>query len=639
MSFRLFKNNELFWAFVLGLSLIFFEMPTWAQGAVLISVIWRLLIERAQFEIPPTRIFVFLVVFLVVLTIVEFRTLLGRDAAGTLFFVLLSLKALEAKTERDKKFLWLLIVGLVHLQFLYSLEIYVLPLSQAAVVLVFLDILKTVWPVDLKVRLRFILKSIFITSPLVLALFFLFPRTQSPWGFGQKATAVSGFSDDLNAGDISDVSLLNQLAFRARFTDGEKRKRSELYWVGSRLYQSMGLNWKRQFRPMVPEAMVPARVANYEIHLEPHQKQWLFVLADTSSLVAPGISFYRRDDGVFRSHSYIDQGVFYEAYLGGHSDVPATEETLQLPEIDEELKAILLREIPKAPSAQLQVENIKKFFEKENFRYSLSPGMKSSSLKEFLLSSKVGFCEHFAGAAANILRFYNVPSRVVIGYQGGVYNPFGDFWSVFQKDAHAWVEYLSEENVWAKFDPISNIAPLRIELGASDFADLPADFASRGDRLLPQVSWLERNWEQTVFFFESLNYQWTMFLIEFNKGNQQQILREVLPLLGWFFVLVISLLFLSSLIRLWIKTNKKPAVEKLLEEVEVVVRKKGLRRKPNETPLAFLEKCQKEFPLPIWQEMSNFYIDVALRELPSDTSFRRLLKIFRRDFKEFKSSL
>ena len=42
-----------------------------------------------------------------------------------------------------------------------------------------------------------------------------------------------------------------------------------------------------------------------------------------------------------------------------------------------------------------------------------------SPYDDFLFRKKKGFCEHFAGSFALLMRYADIPVRVVIGYQGG----------------------------------------------------------------------------------------------------------------------------------------------------------------------------------------------------------------------------
>jgi hypothetical protein len=74
-------------------------------------------------------------------------------------------------------------------------------------------------------------------------------------------------------------------------------------------------------------------------------------------------------------------------------------------------------------------------------------------LADFLFSRRKGHCEYFASAMAVMLRAVNIPSRMVTGFQTGVYNPISDLWLVRASDAHSWVEAWISGRGWVTFDP------------------------------------------------------------------------------------------------------------------------------------------------------------------------------------------
>jgi transglutaminase-like putative cysteine protease len=83
------------------------------------------------------------------------------------------------------------------------------------------------------------------------------------------------------------------------------------------------------------------------------------------------------------------------------------------------------------------------------FRYSLEPELagRAEPLKAFLLSTRAGHCELFAGGFALLLRLAGIPARVVGGFQGGALADDGAV--VFQKrHAHAWVEWWKDDVGW-----------------------------------------------------------------------------------------------------------------------------------------------------------------------------------------------
>jgi transglutaminase-like putative cysteine protease len=88
------------------------------------------------------------------------------------------------------------------------------------------------------------------------------------------------------------------------------------------------------------------------------------------------------------------------------------------------------------------------------YDYSLRPPDAGfdSPYAEFLFSTRVGYCQHFAGAMATLLRFNGIPARVVVGFTTGDEESLG-IWAVSRNDAHSWVEAYFPGVGWAQFDP------------------------------------------------------------------------------------------------------------------------------------------------------------------------------------------
>lgn len=96
---------------------------------------------------------------------------------------------------------------------------------------------------------------------------------------------------------------------------------------------------------------------------------------------------------------------------------------------------------------------LQEFFTKTgNFTYDLrTQGSSTSALRDFLLSSKVGYCEQFASAMAVLARAIGIPARVAVGYTGG--DKTGDQWTVGTDDSHSWPELYFEGVGWLPFEP------------------------------------------------------------------------------------------------------------------------------------------------------------------------------------------
>ena len=74
-------------------------------------------------------------------------------------------------------------------------------------------------------------------------------------------------------------------------------------------------------------------------------------------------------------------------------------------------------------------------------------------LVAFVNEDKRGYCQHYAGAMALMLRLLGVPARVAVGFTSGEYDEGDEEWTVTDTNAHAWVEVLFPEFGWIPFDP------------------------------------------------------------------------------------------------------------------------------------------------------------------------------------------
>jgi len=97
-------------------------------------------------------------------------------------------------------------------------------------------------------------------------------------------------------------------------------------------------------------------------------------------------------------------------------------------------------------------------------------------LVDFLLGSRRGFCQHFAGSMAVMVRSLGIPARVAVGYTGGRYDSADDRWVVLDRDAHSWVEVWFPGRGWIPFDPTpGRSAPNPASVSSPDYAPTPID--------------------------------------------------------------------------------------------------------------------------------------------------------------------
>src|SRR5204863_8787634 len=86
------------------------------------------------------------------------------------------------------------------------------------------------------------------------------------------------------------------------------------------------------------------------------------------------------------------------------------------------------------------------------FTYTQHPPLaRAEPLLDFVVRTKSGYCQHFAGAMTLMLRYLGIPARVAAGFSSGHYDK-GE-WVVTDHDAHMWVEVWFRGWGWVPFDP------------------------------------------------------------------------------------------------------------------------------------------------------------------------------------------
>jgi transglutaminase-like putative cysteine protease len=111
------------------------------------------------------------------------------------------------------------------------------------------------------------------------------------------------------------------------------------------------------------------------------------------------------------------------------------------------------------------------------FRYTEAPPRPAPGrepLDAFLIDSKAGYCQHFSGAMAILLRLGGIPARVATGFTAGGYQKRSGEWIVRDTDAHSWVEAWFDGIGWVTFDPTPPGTPARSQIAAISSPQNPA---------------------------------------------------------------------------------------------------------------------------------------------------------------------
>ncbi len=118
------------------------------------------------------------------------------------------------------------------------------------------------------------------------------------------------------------------------------------------------------------------------------------------------------------------------------------------------------------------------------FTYSERPGTTPGvpPLVGFVTDTKTGYCQHFAGAMALMLRMLGIPARVGAGFISGKLEDGS--WDVTDHDAHTWVEVWFRDFGWLPFDPTPNRGHLSQAYSASSRAFNRAAAARLLDRIV-----------------------------------------------------------------------------------------------------------------------------------------------------------
>jgi protein-glutamine gamma-glutamyltransferase len=91
-----------------------------------------------------------------------------------------------------------------------------------------------------------------------------------------------------------------------------------------------------------------------------------------------------------------------------------------------------------------------------NFLYDQHPPKPPAGvppLVDFVTRTQSGYCQHFAGAMALMLRYLGIPARVAAGFSSGRFDKSKGEWVVTDHDAHEWVEAWFQGWGWVPFDP------------------------------------------------------------------------------------------------------------------------------------------------------------------------------------------
>lgn len=584
-------------------------LPIWITGAFIGCAAWRLVVEKQRRTLPSSWIRAGLALACFLGVFATFSSISGVGPGSALLVVMAAMKLLETRKRRDQFVLLFLSIFLVMSSLLREQYLWSVPYMVLSILVIMTAWLRMSAGNSQTARQSFATgaRLLMYAVPLALVMWVFFPRIATPfWAVPvDTSRATSGLSDTMSPGDISSLSLSNEVAFRVAF-DGAVPEPRDRYWRGLVLTRFNGRSWTGR-EPSIGRAareqieVIGGRV-DYEVTLEPTRQQWVFALDVPYAWELPR-SFMGPQQQLARS-TPIDQRIAYRATSYTDYRVAADLASIyrnwysELPEGSNPLTAELARNMRDTVDTDRDfVDAVLQKLNREEFYYTLEPPpLGSNAVDRFLFDTRRGFCEHYASAFAVIMRSVGIPTRIVLGYQGGEVNPMGGHLIVRQSDAHAWTEVWIEGLGWRRVDPTAAVAPERVELGASEAA-----FDGIGETwgFSAPARWLH----QATMTWDAINAKWNEWILGYGPDTQDSFMKwlgmddpswrkMMLTLIG----LVVGLVMLISLLLMY--RYRPPQKDEAARLYARFVKRSGLQPHTGETARVFALRVHESGALP-----------------------------------------
>ncbi len=641
------------------------ELPVWTSVAVALLLLLRGTLAWRAKPLPGRWTMHLLMLCAVAGTLLTHRTIVGRDPGLTLVILLLALKTLEARAQRDAMVIFFLAFFSMLSNFFYSQSL----ATAAAMLLGLLGLLTALvnahQPVGrppLVQSLRTASTMALLGTPVMVALFMFFPRMAPLWGVPNDTMAGrTGLSGQMKVGNIAELALDDRIAFRLRFDDaGYRPPQSVLYFRGPVLTSFDGREWladpvrededeaRRRFT-LPAQLQVRGPALRYEITLEPSFRPWLMVLEATAEPPALGTRRpYMMQDLQWMVRQPINELQRYRAV--SHPDfthgpleaVPALRTFTTLPQGMNPRTLALAAQWRADPQlaqggTMALVNAALQRLRTGGYTYTLEPGLYGEhTADEFWFDRKQGFCEHIASAFVVLMRAAGVPARIVTGYQGGELNPVDGYWTVRQSDAHAWAEVWVQGQGWVRVDPTGAVSPGRV----GQFQRLQAPQGVLGNAmgtiLSPDAA------QRLRALWEAANNRWNQWVLNYTQERQYDLLRQLgFDSPDWQdLAAVIAGLIVASALggaawTLWERLQHDPWL-RLLALARARLARAGLDLPEHTPPRTLAAQALAHFG-PQAQAVADWLLRLEhLRYAPSPTDPRATLRQLRRDMRQIR---
>lgn len=575
------------------------------------TMTWRLASHRFPGLQPGRLILLLLTATSIVLVYSQHQTLLGKEAGVSLLTLMLALKTLEVRKRRDLYVTIYIAYFVVVTQFLFdqsfTLLIYLLVLLVGHTSLL-LEINRFAPPKGRFEAYRETLRITLQALPIAVVLFILFPRLNQPiWQFGLDEGARTGLSDLVRPGSISRLTQSSEVAFRVSFQQAPPPREAR-YWRALVLWDTDGRDWFNDPQRPLPveegEFLEARDPVSYEIFLEPHRKRWLFAL-DLPRTASEKTQLSK--DFLLSVPNPVSRALRYSAssfvqYRTAPPTAELRQRALSLPDnITRRQRALIAQWRRQAQDDAGLITLALDFYHRNKFVYTLNPPLYNDNpVDQFLFDAREGFCEHYATAFTQLMRIAGIPARLVVGYQGGEFNPFGDYFTLRQYDAHAWSEVWLAGRGWVRVDPTQAVAPERIRgainprLGA---VGEPALFR------LDSQGFIASGLRRLSLLLDTTHLQWRRWVLGYSREEQFGLMQELgfdfLPSGKWGLVAIGGVVLVVAILAgalFWQMRTKRDSLVVLYGIFCRRMATQALARYPHEGPLDYSNRICRQRP-------------------------------------------
>ncbi len=592
---------------------ILINMPIWIWLVWAITAFWRIQMYRGHWGAPKFFVKAVLAFICIAGLYVSYSGKTGTETMVGMLVCAFSLKLLEVNSRRDAQLLILIGFITCSTQLLFSqtplAALYAL--GTCLVLLASWRALYLTQPQTVKQQLQRAGAMLLHTLPVMLVLFIVIPRIGPLWAIPNQQTAKTGFSDSLSPGDLSKLVQSKEPAFRVEF-ESTAPNPANLYWRGLIMDKFDGRQWHLRegwssyAQQNTLEKAIKTDIIRYSIIAEPHGQHWLFSLMTPLNAEASSNRIRIGSDSLLMARYPLAQRLRYQVTTAltirweEPQTLSRTEQVgnLQLPpDINPQARALAKSWQDQGMNDTQIVAAALGLFNQE-FTYTLQPPtLGANSVDEFLFLSKRGFCEHFASSFSFLMRAAGVPTRVVVGYQGGRWNDVENYLLVSQADAHAWAEVWIDGKGWQTIDPTAAVAPERIEQGIDEALN-------EDDQRLVNNRWqsspllltLQKHWD-------AAGYAWQRWVLSYDNEAQEGLLSKLLGgsepwritlwLMG--LGLIGAAIFAWVLLRAQRLAPTRPETQAFML-LERKLQQLGYRRHPSETVSQFLQRVSRKQP-------------------------------------------